>query len=288
MPFEKFSGTLNKAFQILDKDPDEALTDRQKVDKLDERIKTTDPELIAAKVNITTNFPADFSGAISYFSAAVSRIHGSVQLENRVYQDRKRGRRVSGLNRGRGRFRRNHNADWSEFYGDVEEEMPPNMPEPRGNPVSTSAFVDANHAGNVVTRRSHTGIILFVQNAPIMWYSKRQNTVESATFGSEFVALRTCKDLIVSLRYKLRMFGVQVDGPTNVFCDNRGVVKNSSVPESTLMKKHNAINYHAVREAAAADILRVGKEDTATNFSDLLTKIITGQRRWDLCYALFW
>jgi hypothetical protein len=162
------------------------------------------------------------------------------------------------------------------------------MPEPRGNPVIISAFVDANHAGNVVTRRSHTGIIIYVQNAPVIWFSKRQNTVEAATFGSEFVALRICKELIVALRYKLRMFGVPIDGPANVFCDNRGVVKNASVPESTLMKKHNAINYHAVREAAAADILRVGKEDGETNISDLLTKVIHGQRRWDLCWGLFW
>lgn len=139
-----------------------------------------------------------------------------------------------------------------------------------------------------MTRRSHTGIFLFVQNAPILAYSKRQNTVEAATFGSEFVALRICKELIVALRYKLRMFGVPIDGPTNVFCDNRGVVKNASVPESALTKKHNAINYHAVREAAAAGILRVGKEDGDTNLADLLTKVLTGQRRWDLCHGIMW
>jgi hypothetical protein len=91
--------------------------------------------------------------------------------------------------------------------------------------------VDANHAGNKVTRRSHTGIIIFVQNAPIIWYSK---------------------EFIVAMHYKLRMFGVPIEGPANVFCDNRGVVKNTSMPESTLTKKHNAINYHAVREAAGS------------------------------------
>jgi hypothetical protein len=182
----------------------------------------------------------------------------------------------------------NHSADWTDFYGDVTEELPPNMPEPRGHPVNISAFVDANHAGNVVTRRSHTGIFIFVQNAPIIWFSKRQNTVEAATFGSEFVALRICKELIVALRYKLRMFGVPIEGPANVFCDNRGVVKNVSVPESTLMKKHNAINYHAVREAVAAGILRVGKEDGETNLADLLTKVLTGEKRWNLCWHIMW
>jgi hypothetical protein len=180
------------------------------------------------------------------------------------------------------------NADWKDFYGDVTEELPPNMPEPRGHPVIISAFVDANHAGNVVTRRSHTGIFIFVQNAPIIWFSKKQNTVEAATFGSEFVALRICKEMIVALRYKLRMFGVPIEGPANVFCDNRGVVKNVSIPESTLMKKHNAINYHAVREAVAAGILRVGKEDGETNLADLLTKVLTGEKRWTLCWHLMW
>ena len=82
------------------------------------------------------------------------------------------------------------NADFSDFYGEVEEELPPNMPEPRGNKVTLMAFVDANHAGNVFTHHSHTGIIIFVQNAPIIFFSKQQNTVEAATFGSEFVAFR--------------------------------------------------------------------------------------------------
>jgi hypothetical protein len=53
------------------------------------------------------------------------------------------------------------------------------------------------------------------------------------------------------------------------------------------MKKHNAINYHVVREAVAAGILRVGKEDGETNLADLLTKVAMGQKRWDFCYCLF-
>jgi len=138
-----------------------------------------------------------------------------------------------------------------------------------------------------MTRWLHTGIIINVQNAPIVWFSKRQNTVEAATFGSEFVALRICKELIVAMRYKFRMFGVPIDGPANVFCDNRGVVKNVSIPESVLSKKHNAINYHAVREAVAAKILQVGKEDGDTNLADLLTKVVTGKKRWDICWHIF-
>ena len=170
-------------------------------------------------------------------------------------------------------------VDWSDFYEDIKEELPPNMPKPRGNSVTISCFVDSNHAGNLVTRRSHTGILIFIQNAPIIWYSKRQNTVESSTFGSEFVALRIAKEQIVALRYKLRMFGVPLEGPARVFCDNQGVVNNTSLPESVLTKKHQQLNYHAVREAVAQGILQVGKEDTMTNLADLLTKLLTSQRR---------
>ena len=180
------------------------------------------------------------------------------------------------------------NKDWTAMYGEVEEEVPSNAPEPLGLSAVVSAFVDANHAGNVVTRRSHSGILIYVNNAPVIWYSKRQNTVEAATFGSELVALRICKEMIVALRYKLRMFGVPIEGPANVFCDNRGVVKNCSVPESVLAKKHNSINYHAVREAVAAGIIRVGKEDGDTNLADLFTKSLVGEKRWRLCHNILY
>jgi hypothetical protein len=172
----------------------------------------------------------------------------------------------------------NSNADWRDFYGDVCEELPPNMLKPEGKVVIISCFVDANHAGNVITRQSHTGIIICIQNAPIIWFSIRQNTAESSTLGSEFVALRAAKDMLVALQYKLRMFGVPIDGPANVFCDNKGVVKNTTIPESMLAKKHNAINYHAVREAVAAKIMNVGKGDGMTNMADLFAKVLSRSR----------
>lgn len=176
----------------------------------------------------------------------------------------------------------NCNADWTEFYGDVAEEDPPRMPEPLGEPVATNAFVDANHASNVITRRSHTGVFLFVNNALIVGFSKRQNTVESSTYGSELVALRIARDLVVALRIKLKSLGVPLAGPTNVFCDNQGVVKNTSIPESTLSKKHNSINYHVIRESVAAGIMRVGKEDTKTNIADAATKLQSYSTKMEL------
>ncbi len=178
--------------------------------------------------------------------------------------------------------------DWTEFYRDAQEPIPPNTPEPRGNSVIISCFVDADHAGDRITRRSHTGIIIFVNRAPIIWYSKQQNTVETSTFGSEFVAAQIAVELIESLCYKLRMFGIPIDGPTNVYCDNDAMVTKSTKPESQLKKKHNAIAYHRVHEAVAASTIHIAKEPSETNIADMLTKCLSGPMLTDMCSRVLW
>ena len=169
--------------------------------------------------------------------------------------------------------------DWFDFYRDAKEAIPPHMPEARGLSVIMSCFVDANHAGNVVDRRSQTGILIFLNKAPIHWYSKRQASVEASTFGAEFCALRVAVEMIESLRYKLRMFGIPIVGPTNVYCDNEAVYKNTTIPESTLKKKHHSIAYHRCREAVAAGTIRVAHQGTTKNLADLFTKVLTQARR---------
>ena len=84
-----------------------------------------------------------------------------------------------------------------------------------------------------------------------------------------------------ALRYQLRMFGISIEGPTNVFCDNEAVTKNTIFPESTLKKKHNSIAYHCSREAVAAGTIRVTKEDGKTNLADVLLTKPQGQATKD-------
>jgi hypothetical protein len=135
------------------------------------------------------------------------------------------------------------------------------MPLPGGNSMSTHCFVDANHAGNAETRRSQTGVLLFCNKAPTVWFSKRHNSVEASTFGLEFPAMKNAVEMIEVLGCKLRVFGVPIEGPTNVFCDNGAVCANATRPESTLTKKHHSIACHPCsREAVAAGTVRVSKE----------------------------
>jgi hypothetical protein len=178
--------------------------------------------------------------------------------------------------------------DWSDFYPDVKEELPPMMPEPLGKSVQTICFVDADHAGDRISRRSRTGYLMFVNRALVDWYSKKQNTVETSVFGSEFCALKTATEKIIALRYKLRMMGVPLEDPTFVRVDNLSVVYNSSVPQSVLKKKSNSIAYHFVRENAAAGVINVAYEPTATNLADICTKTQAGPKRRELCSKILY
>jgi hypothetical protein len=182
----------------------------------------------------------------------------------------------------------NDGADWRDFYGDIKEAIPPDAPEPRGRPVVTRGLVDSDHAADKETRRSRTGYMIFINMSMIMWLSKKQATAESSVFGSEFVAIKPPFEDLRGLRYKLRMKGVPLEGPTFIYGDNMSVINNSSKPESTLKKKSNSICYHAVREAVAMGECGVGHIRTHYNFADLLTKMLSGIVRRRLVHGILY
>ena len=151
--------------------------------------------------------------------------------------------------------------------------------------------MDASHASDKITRRSQTGILIFVNRAPIIAFSKRQNSVETSTFGSEFTAMKQALELVKGLKYKLRMFGVPLEGtmkkgilqqPANMYCDNEAVYKNVTIPTSVLSKKMHGISYHFCREAVASGMCRVAKEDTLTTLADLFTTVLGRVKRESL------
>ena len=104
------------------------------------------------------------------------------------------------------------------------------------------------------------------------WWTKLQSTVETATFGSEYVAARTCTEQITDLRLTLRYLGVPVNGPSYMFGDNKTVVDTASVPHGKLQKRHNALSFHRTRFAIAAGILTFHHIPGKRNPADILSK----------------
>jgi hypothetical protein len=126
---------------------------------------------------------------------------------------------------------------------------------PRGLPGRITTNKDANFMHGLLTGRSVTGCIHLVNQTPVYWLSKKQNSVETATYGSEFVAARLATEQIMDLKYTLRSLGVPIDGPAWMFGDNQSVTTASSIPHSSLNKRHNALYYHRVREAIASKVM---------------------------------
>ena len=178
--------------------------------------------------------------------------------------------------------------DWTKFYGDVKEAIPYNAPKPREKGVDLRMCVASDHAGNKANRRSRTGLMIFLNMSLISWLSKRQATVEDAVFGSEFVALKQGMKTLRGIRYKLRMMGVPIDGPSYVYGDNMSVVNNTSKPETTLKKKTNSICYHFVREAVAMQECLTTRIPTLKNWADLLTKVLSGRERRTLVQGVLY
>jgi hypothetical protein len=92
---------------------------------------------------------------------------------------------------------------------------------------------------------------------------------------------------IKALRYKLRMFGIPIEGPTNVLGDNESVVNSASKVEARLYKKQHAICFHTVREAAAANWIRVGWEPMETNIADIFAKMLETEKWRQLLSRIF-
>jgi hypothetical protein len=118
--------------------------------------------------------------------------------------------------------------DWMEFYGDVHEAIPDDMPPPRGKEVVIRMMCNSDHASDKLTQRSCTGILIFINMALIDWISKRQATIETSFFGAKFVAMKHGIERLRGLWYKLCMMGVPLPGCSHTYAGNKSQVINST------------------------------------------------------------
>ena len=164
--------------------------------------------------------------------------------------------------------------DFGNQYSDFVEETDLRLPKPLMKELALNIFVDANHGHDKVTGRSISGIVSFVGRTPVYWCSKRQSSVQTPTFGSEFIALKKAVEEAVTLRYYMRSMGVAVTKPTVIYGDNLSSITNATMPGSALKKKYLALSYHFCREHFSARIVDIRKIDGKDNFADAMTKAL--------------
>ena len=146
------------------------------------------------------------------------------------------------------------------------------MPDPLGKAVITTTTMDDNLNCCLATGKSLTGCLHFVNKTPVDWYSKKEATVETATYSSEFVAAKTATEQIMDIRQTLRYLGEHIGAKYYSFGDNRSVVTSATLPHSTLTKRQNILAFHRVREAIAAKLMAFYWIQSAYNLSDMLSK----------------
>lgn len=184
----------------------------------------------------------------------------------------------------------NFEYDWSRsVYGNVKEVLPHDAPTPLGKPVTSVHYVDANLMHCMATGKSVTGILHFLNGTPMDWYSKKQATVETATYGSEFVAARTCVEQIIDIRNTLRYLGVPIRDKAYMFGDNESVVNSSTTVHAKLHKRHTMLSFHRVREAIASGMIAFLHVPGESNPADILSKHWGYSQIWTRLKAvLFW
>ena len=117
-------------------------------------------------------------------------------------------------------------------YGVRELSLPSDAPIPLGLIFRIIAYVDADRAGDLKTRRSKTGLVVFLNNSPIYWMSKRQMSVKTSSYGSEFTATKQCCECVKGIWHKLQMMGIPCEFPCYIFGDNKSVLANSNILHS--------------------------------------------------------
>ena len=183
-----------------------------------------------------------------------------------------------------------HQYNWERsVYGDVKEQIQTDAPKPLGKRVVLTSYVDANLNHDLMTGRSVSGVLHFVNQTPVHWFSKKQPTVETATYGSEFIAAKLAVEQIMAMRLTLRYLGVEIHGPTHLFGDNGSVVTSASVPESPLRKRHQSLAYHYTREAIASGAVDFRHLPGELNPADILSKHWGYSQVWPMLRAvMFW
>ena len=133
--------------------------------------------------------------------------------------------------------------EWTRsVYGNVKEETTRKR-------VITTTFLDTKLLHDIVTGRSVTAVLLFVNMTSTDWFLPRQANADTVTYGSEFVAAKRSTEQIMDLRNTLRYLGVPIMNKAYMFGDMMSVVMSSTIPQSILSKRHNMLSYHRVREA---------------------------------------
>ena len=157
-----------------------------------------------------------------------------------------------------------------------------------GKPRSLECYVDSDWGGCKDTRRSTSGLVVYLHGSAVNWSSRRQQTVSASSMEAEYIAAAEATHEVSWFRSLLREIGLQdlVSTATVLHVDNQSAIKLSGNPITHSRAKHIDIKHHIVREQVAAGNIALQYIETAKQRADLLTKPLSGPVHLKQCIFL--
>ena len=144
------------------------------------------------------------------------------------------------------------------------------------SPWELNAYCDSDYSGDVDTRRSVTGFIVYVMDCPISWKSKSQRSVTLSSTEAEYVAISEVCAAIMFIKQIVEFVGVSVKKPIIINVDNVGAIYLANSATTSNRTKHVDTRYHFVREHVVDGIVEIVFVKSANNTADVFTKNVSG------------
>lgn len=134
------------------------------------------------------------------------------------------------------------------------------------------AYSDADYGSCLNTRKSVSGVILILNNGPIIWFSRKQGVVATSTTDAEYIAAYDATREIVWTRRILEELGLRQSESTVLYCDNAAAEQLIKNPVFHRRTKHIDVKFHYTRDIMKQGHLTVKHIPSNEQLADILTK----------------
>ncbi|CAL8095938.1 unnamed protein product [Orchesella dallaii] len=138
--------------------------------------------------------------------------------------------------------------------------------------IILTGYTDSDYAGDRNDRKSTSGYVFFLNEAPISWRSCKQDGISLSTTEAEYKALSSGAKEAAWIRRLVEELGYEQPEPTEIFVDNQSAIRLSKNPEFHNRSKHIEVRFHHVRNLIEEKQIDVSYVPTENQLADGLTK----------------